>query len=80
MSKNISKLSGRIGLKNNLFQKMSDSSLSSKNGGGITKIKEIADEYHVGISTVHGAESSGAKPRVVRGGPTGFAGIAPVCL
>jgi len=57
MSKNISKLSGRIGLKNNLFQKMSDSSLSSKNGGGITKIKEIADEYHVGISTVHGAES-----------------------
>jgi NADH-quinone oxidoreductase subunit F len=57
MSKNISKLSGRIGLKNNLFQKMSDSSLSSKNGEGITEIKEIADEYHVGVSTVHGAES-----------------------
>ena len=57
MSKNISKLSGRIGLKNNLFQKMSDSSLSSKNGDDITKIKKIADEYHVGISTVHGAES-----------------------
>ncbi len=57
MSKNISKLSGRIGLKNNLFQKMSDSSLSSKNGEGITEIKEIADKYHVGVSTVHGAES-----------------------
>jgi len=57
MSKNISKLSGRIGLKNNLFQKMSDSSLSTKNGEGITEIKEIADEYHVGVSTVHGAES-----------------------
>ncbi len=57
MSKNISKLSGRIGLKNNLFQKMSDSSLSSKNGDGITEIKKIADEYHVGISTIHGAES-----------------------
>ena len=57
MSKNISKLSGRIGLKNNLFQKMSDSSLSSKNGEGIAEIKEIADKYHVGVSTVHGAES-----------------------
>jgi len=57
MSKNISKLSGRIGLKNNLFQKMSDSSLSSKSGEGIAKIKEIADKYNVGISTVHGAES-----------------------
>ena len=57
MSKNISKLSGRIGLKNNLFQKLSDSSLSSKNGEGITEIKEIADKYHVGVSTIHGAES-----------------------
>jgi len=57
MSKNISKLSGRIGLKNNLFQKMSNSSLSSKSGEGIAEIKEIADKYHVGVSTVHGAES-----------------------
>ncbi len=57
MSKNISKLSGRMGLKNNLFQKLSDSSLSSKNGEGITEIKEIADKYHVGVSTIHGAES-----------------------
>ena len=57
MSKNISKLSGRIGLKDNLFQKMSTSSLSSKNGEGINEIKEIAEKYHVGISTVHGAES-----------------------
>jgi len=54
MSKNISKLSGRIGLKDNLFQKLSDRSLNSKNGEGM---KEIADEYHVGVSTIHGAES-----------------------
>ena len=44
MSKNISKLSGRIGLKNNLFQKMSDSSLSSKNGEGITEKKETINK------------------------------------
>ena len=54
MSKNISKLSGRIGLKNNLFQKISQRSLSSKNDEGM---KEIADQYHVGLSTIHGAES-----------------------
>ena len=54
MSKNISKLSGRIGLKDNLFQKLSDRSLNSKNGEGM---KEIADKYHVGVSTLHGAES-----------------------
>ena len=41
MSKNISKLSGRIGLKDNLFQKLSDRSLNSKNGEGM---KEIADK------------------------------------
>ena len=54
MSKNISKLSGRIGLKNNLFQKISERSLKSKKDEGI---KEIADQYHVGVSTIHGAES-----------------------
>ena len=54
MSKNISNLSGRIGLKNNLFQKMSERSLNSKNDQGM---KELAEEYRVGISTVHGAES-----------------------
>ena len=54
MSKNISKLSGRIGLKNNLFQKISERSLASTNDNGM---KEIADQYHVGISTIHGAES-----------------------
>jgi NADH-quinone oxidoreductase subunit F len=54
MSKNISKLSGRIGLKDNLFQKLSDRSLNSKNDEGI---KELADKYHVGVSTIHGAES-----------------------
>ena len=57
MSKNISKLSGRIGLKDNLFQKMSTISLSSKNGGSVNEIKEVAEKYHVGVSTVHGAES-----------------------
>ena len=50
MSKNISNLSGRIGLKNNLFQKISDRSLKSKNGDGIT---EIAEEYKMGVSTIH---------------------------
>ena len=54
MSKNISKLSGRIGLKNNLFQKLSERSLGSKNGEGM---KELAEKYHVGVSTIHGAES-----------------------
>ena len=54
MSKNISNLSGRIGLKNNLFQKLSERSLKSKNDSGI---KEIADEYKMGVSTIHGAES-----------------------
>jgi len=54
VSKNISNLSGRIGLKNNLFQKMSERSLNSKNDQGM---KELAEEYRVGISTVHGAES-----------------------
>ena len=54
MSKNISNLSGRVGLKNNLFQKMSERSLNSKNDQGM---KELAEEYKMGISTVHGAES-----------------------
>ena len=52
MSKNISKLSGRIGLKNNLFQKISERSLTSTNDKGI---KEIADQYNMGVSTIHGA-------------------------
>ena len=54
MSKNISNLSGRIGLKKNLFQKISDRSLKSNNTDGI---KEIAEEYRMGVSTIHGAES-----------------------
>ena len=54
MSKNISNLSGRIGLKKNLFEKISERSLNSKDSTGI---KEIADEYHMGVSTIHGAES-----------------------
>ncbi len=54
MSKNISNLSGRIGLKNNLFQKISDRSLNSDSDEGI---KEIANEYNMGVSTIHGAES-----------------------
>ena len=35
MSKNISNLSGKIGLKNNLFQKISDRSLNSTDDKGI---------------------------------------------
>ena len=54
MSRNISNLSGRIGLKDNLFQKISERSLNSKNNDGM---KEIADEYKMGLSTIHGAES-----------------------
>ena len=54
MSKNISNLSGRIGLKNNLFKKLSERSLRSINN---QSMKELADEYRMGISTVHGAES-----------------------
>jgi len=54
MSKNISKLSGRKGLKNNLFQRMIDITNKSKNG---KEIKQLADEYNVGMSTIHGAES-----------------------
>ena len=54
MSKNISKLSGRIGLKNNLFQKISERSLKSKKD---KDMKTLADEYNMGVSTIHGAES-----------------------
>jgi len=54
MSKNISKLSGRIGLKNNLFQKISERSLKSKKD---ESMKALADEYNMGVSTIHGAES-----------------------
>jgi NADH-quinone oxidoreductase subunit F len=54
LSKNISNLSGRIGLKNNLFEKVYERSLKSNNSEGI---KEIADEYNMGVSTIHGAES-----------------------
>jgi len=54
MSKNISKLSGRKGLKNNLFKRMIDITNKSKNG---KEIKQLADEYNVGMSTIHGAES-----------------------
>ena len=41
MSKNISKLSGRIGLKNNLFQKISERNLKPKKDEGM---KALADE------------------------------------
>ena len=54
MSKNISNLSGRIGLKNNLFQKISERSLKSKDSAGM---KEIANDDNMGVSTIHGAES-----------------------
>jgi len=54
MSRNISKLSGRKGLKDNLFKRMIDTTNKSKNG---KEIKQLAEEYHVGMSTIHGAES-----------------------
>ncbi len=54
MSRNISKLSGRKGLKDNLFQRMINTTSKSKNG---KEIKQLAEEYHVGMSTIHGAES-----------------------
>ena len=54
MSRNISKLSGRKGLKDNLFKRMIDTAQKNKNG---KEIKQLADEYHVGMSTIHGAES-----------------------
>ncbi len=54
MSRNISKLSGRKGLKDNLFKRMIDTTGKSKNG---KEIKQLAEEYHVGMSTIHGAES-----------------------
>ena len=53
MSKNISNLSGRIGLKDNLFKKMSENVLNDSS----KDIKDIAKEYNVGVSTIHGAES-----------------------
>ena len=53
MSKNISNLSGRIGLKDNLFKKMSENLLNDSP----KDIKEIAKEYNLGVSTIHGAES-----------------------
>ena len=54
MSRNISKLSGRKGLKDNLFKRMIDTTKKTENG---KEIKQLAEEYHVGMSTIHGAES-----------------------
>jgi NADH-quinone oxidoreductase subunit F len=53
MSKNISNLSGKVGLKHNLFQKISDNVLQNHPKDS----KEIANEYNLGVSTVYGAES-----------------------
>ena len=54
MSRNISKLSGRKGLKDNLFKRMIDTTKRSEDK---KEIKQLAEEYHVGTSTIHGAES-----------------------
>ena len=52
MSKNISNLSGRIGLKDNFLKRcLKILSESPKD------ISEIAKEYNLGVSTIHGAES-----------------------
>ena len=53
MSKNISNLSGRIGLKDNLFKQISENSLSKHP----KDIGEIAKKHNLGVSTLHGAES-----------------------
>ena len=53
MSKNISNLSGRIGLKDNLFKQISENSLSKEP----KDIGEIAKKHNLGVSTLHGAES-----------------------
>ncbi|WP_440909197.1 NADH-ubiquinone oxidoreductase-F iron-sulfur binding region domain-containing protein [Candidatus Pelagibacter sp.] len=53
MSKNISNLSGRIGLKDNLFKKISENTLSHNSQNS----QEIAKQYNMGVSTIHGAES-----------------------
>ena len=53
MSKNISNLSGRIGLKDNLFKKISENTLNHNSQNS----QEIAKQYNMGVSTIHGAES-----------------------
>jgi len=53
VSKNISNLSGRIGLKNNLFKQISENTLNNSP----KDLKEIAKEFNLGVSTLHGAES-----------------------
>ena len=53
MSKNISNLSGRIGLKDNLFKQISENTLN----GSPKDINEIAKQHNLGVSTLHGAES-----------------------
>ena len=53
MSKNISNLSGRIGLKDNLFKQISENTLSDNP----QDIKDIAKKHNLGVSTLHGAES-----------------------
>jgi len=53
MSKNIGNLSGKVGLKYNLFQKISDNVLNNHPKDN----KDIANEYNLGVSTVYGAES-----------------------
>ena len=53
MSKNISNLSGRIGLKDNLFKQISENTLSDNP----QDINEIAKKHNLGVSTLHGAES-----------------------
>jgi len=53
VSKNISNLSGRIGLKDNLFKQISENTLSETP----QDINEIAKKHNLGVSTLHGAES-----------------------
>jgi NADH-quinone oxidoreductase subunit F len=54
MSRNISKLSGRKGLENNLFEKVTE---LGQTGGDSQARAQIASDYNLGKATVFGSES-----------------------
>ena len=61
MSRNISKLSGRKGLKDNLFKRMIDTTQKTQNG---KEIKQLAEEYQgkvkvVGLNVDHAPDTAG---------------------
>lgn len=56
MSRNISKLSGRKGLKDNLFERLTDIG-DQRRTPTPDELEQIAVEYHVGKATVYGAST-----------------------